>query len=324
MRWLLCPAVLLAILAGCGDTSGNGGPDAAYRDEMVDLLVSLDSYAAAHAPGFVLVAQNGQELLTGDGEPGGAVNGAYRDALDGQAREDLYFGYLADNEPTPPSEAAWMEAFLDLAESEGLEVLVTDYCWTASYVDSSYAWSEERGYISFAADSRELDGIPGYPAQPWNANGSPVGGLGDARNFLYLINDAQFSSAEEMVSALAATRYDLLIVDLFCCGEQLSAAQVSQLRAKPSGAERLVLCYMCIGEAEDYRWYWQPEWEADPPVWLGPENPDWPGNYLVAYWDAQWQAILYGDPDSYLDRIMEAGFDGAYLDKVDAFEDWED
>ena len=311
------------IILGCDDVSGHGEPNAGYRDEMVCLVQSLESYAGTHSSGFLLVAQNGSELLTVDGEPQGSVNPSYRDALDGQAQEDLYFGYLADDQPTPASETEWMEGFLDLAEGQGIEVLVVDYCSTPEYVDSSYAWSEERGYISFAAHRRELDEIPDYPAEPWNASDSAVADLSEARNFLYLINDAQFSSAGEMVAALSATDYDLLIVDLFCCGEQLSAGQVEQLGTKPSGAERLVLCYMCIGEAEDYRWYWQPEWESDPPVWLGPENPDWPGNYLVAYWEDEWHDILYGGSGSYLDRIIDSGFDGAYLDKLDAFEDWE-
>ncbi len=84
-----------------------------------------------------------------------------------------------------------------------------------------------------------------------------------------------------------------------------------------------MICYMSIGEAEDYRWYWEGSWEQDPPSWLGPENPDWPGNYLVRYWDSGWQSIIYGNDDAYLDRIMDAGFDGVYLDKIDSFESYE-
>jgi cysteinyl-tRNA synthetase len=55
---------------------------------------------------------------------------------------------------------------------------------------------------------------------------------------------------------------------------------------------------------------------------LRPENPDWPGNYAVQYWDPGWQAILYGSPNAYLDRILAAGFDGVYLDGAEKFEQW--
>ncbi len=79
-----------------------------------------------------------------------------------------------------------------------------------------------------------------------------------------------------------------------------------------------VYAYVSIGEAEDYRYYWNDEWFSHPPDWLGPENPEWPGNYAVRYWDPAWKTIVM----NYLDRIIEAGFSGVYLDRSDAFEYW--
>jgi cysteinyl-tRNA synthetase len=59
---------------------------------------------------------------------------------------------------------------------------------------------------------------------------------------------------------------------------------------------------------------------------LGPFNPDYPDNYKVKYWMPAWKKIIYGVRagvnKSYLDRIIDAGFDGVYLDIVDAFEFW--
>ena len=57
------------------------------------------------------------------------------------------------------------------------------------------------------------------------------------------------------------------------------------MQRKPDGGARIVLAYLSIGEAEDYRSYWQRDWSVSPPAWLGAENPDWPGNYAVNYWD---------------------------------------
>jgi len=76
--------------------------------------------------------------------------------------------------------------------------------------------------------------------------------------------------------------------------------------------------YISIGEAEEYRYYWDPAWGQDPPPWLGPENPDWPGNYKVRFWDPAWQAIIF----AWIDRIVNQGFGGLYLDIIDAYYFW--
>ena len=57
--------------------------------------------------------------------------------------------------------------------------------------------------------------------------------------------------------------------------------------------------------------------------WLSRENPSWPGNYKVCYWCSEWQELICGAGASYLNRILNAGFDGVYLDIVDAFEEFE-
>ena len=84
-----------------------------------------------------------------------------------------------------------------------------------------------------------------------------------------------------------------------------------------------MISYISIGEAEDYRYYWKNEWISNPPVWLAGENPDWEGNYKVRYWQKEWQNIIYGSESSYIYKIIITGFDGAYLDIIDAFEYFE-
>jgi cysteinyl-tRNA synthetase len=133
---------------------------------------------------------------------------------------------------------------------------------------------------------------------------------------------------------------DLLVIDYSKDGSDAAAlapAEVQRLATRASG-KRIVLAYLSIGEAERYRYYWQGYWRWWKPGWLGPENPQWKGNYPVRFWDAGWQRILL-DPDRtlfgalaqqvmpswkpYLDRILEAGFDGVYLDRVDVHSEWE-
>ena len=245
------------------------------------------------------------------------------DAVSGTGREDLYFGYEADDKATPEAVSAYMKNFCDAFKAAGKKVLVIDYCSTPSSVDFSYAQNYKNGYISFAADERNLTNVPAYPSALFNENGDPILSVADAKNFLYLINPERFSSKEDFIAALCTTNYDMFIIDLFCADEKLDFSDVQRLQVKPNGARRQVIAYMSIGEAETYRYYWNESWKRSKPAWLKKENPLWKGNYKVAYWHPEWQNIIFGTEDSYLQKILDAGFDGVYLDIIDAFEYFE-
>ncbi|NLI47516.1 MAG: hypothetical protein GX414_10470 [Acidobacteria bacterium] len=309
-------AVDLALIA----RKSGGGID--YRREMRWFVGAI---SRAARPGCAVIPQNGQELLTVDGTAAGAFVPAYLDAITGIGREDAYYGYDADNAATPADVTAYFEGFMDRAAAAGRTVMVIDYCSDPVKMDDSYATAAARGYISFAADHRDLDNIPAYPPAPFRVHGGDVASLADARNFLYLINPGAFGDDRAgFLATLAATDFDLVLVDLFFNdGAALTPAEVSALKTKARGGRRLVVAYLSIGEAEDYRYYWRPEWAVSPPAWLGEENPDWPGNYKVDYWHPGWQAIIRGGAGSYLQRILDAGFDGVYLDLIDAFECYE-
>lgn len=295
-----------------------------YRQEMRDFVKSISSYAKEIKPNFIVIPQNGQELLTENGKSTGDYAIDYIDAIDGIGREDLFYGYEEDNQPTPEFIREQIIPFLDVAEREGIEVLVIDYCWTQAFVNSSYNQNAKKSYISFAADHRELDNIPPYPPTPYNVNQSNISTLREAKNFLYIINPSSYTSKESFLNAIRNTDYDMLVIDLFYEDEQLTEADIASLKFKHNGGSRLVISYMSIGEAEDYRYYWKDEWNQNPPNWLVGENPDWSGNYKVKYWDKDWQNIIYGNDDSYLKKILNSGFDGVYLDIVDAFQYFED
>lgn len=118
---------------------------------------------------------------------------------------------------------------------------------------------------------------------------------------------------------------DLIIVDYSKDGSQKQALDrqtVLRMKQRADGRDRVVLAYLSIGEAEDYRYYWRDIWNLASPSWIGEENRRWPGNYHVRFWEEDWQDIIYAEPGAYLDRILDAGFDGAFLDIVDAFEYW--
>ncbi|NIA16379.1 MAG: hypothetical protein GWP08_20150 [Nitrospiraceae bacterium] len=314
--------VVVAALFGVLGVARPDGRD--YRQDMRDFVQAISAYAKAVDPDFIVIPQNGQELLTLNGESDGTPAAAYIGAIDGQGQEDLFYGYTADNVSTPGVDREYLLSFTHLAEAQGLEALVTDYCWTQAFVDDSYAQSASRGFISFAANHRGLDNIPPYPALPYGVNPGKVTALAAARNFLYLLDPGPFATRTAYLNALRATNYDAIILDLFYDDTALSPAEIEGIRAKANGGSRLAIAYMSIGEAENYRYYWQPGWEPGNPAWLAAENPDWAGNYKVQYWDEEWQALILGSATAYLDRILAAGFDGVYLDIVDAFEYFEE
>jgi cysteinyl-tRNA synthetase, unknown class len=125
-------------------------------------------------------------------------------------------------------------------------------------------------------------------------------------------------------AALARSAADMIVIDTDRGpdeGGPFTRAEIAQLRQRPGQRDRLVLAYLSIGEAEEYRTYWQASWRQTRPAWMLEENCRWPSNHLVRFWDEAWQDIIYRSPSSYLDRILAAGFDGVYLDRVDVYWD---
>lgn len=118
---------------------------------------------------------------------------------------------------------------------------------------------------------------------------------------------------------LAATHYEVLVVDT-----DVGRSDIQRLQRKPDGRRRIVLAYVNIGEAEEYRSYWNKSWSSQHgrPEWLGASNDRWKGDHRVRHWHPAWQAIVFGNPQSIFHRLVAAGFDGAYLDRVDIYQFW--
>ena len=140
------------------------------------------------------------------------------------------------------------------------------------------------------------------------------------------------------ISQLAVSSYELVIIDYSRDGSDAQAFSATEIATLKNSGKK-VLAYLSIGEAEEYRFYFKSAWtraqKRGPcgrvparraPAWLDEVNRDFCGNYKVKYWDRQWQRLVFGvrhgKRRSYLDRIIDAGFDGAYLDIVDGYEYW--
>ena len=117
---------------------------------------------------------------------------------------------------------------------------------------------------------------------------------------------------------LAASQYDLVIVDPDY-GSRGEPWTIEDLHRIAESGKKLV-AYLSVGEAEEWRDYWNSSWYENPPEWLGPENPEWPGCYRVKYWYPEWKQILKDE----VDKIAGLGFEGLLLDTVDTCEFWEE
>lgn len=225
-------------------------------------------------------------------------------------------------------------------------------------------------------------------ATPAHEAATPVVGakpLSSARSWAYQLQKA-------LPAQIAASPFDMVVIDYSRNGtneKRFTPSDLKWMKRKPNGEQRIVLAYLSVGEAEDYRFYWDEKWievaapdeppasgqsgavraagEAPPPanagqptipapagatsappapadaavppakparpdrwisasapVWLGDENEKWSGNFEVKYWEKGWQDIIFGTPNSYLEKIVAAGFDGIYLDRVDAYYEFQD
>ena len=145
-----------------------------------------------------------------------------------------------------------------------------------------------------------------------------------------LQSDKLSSSADVAAARLAASDRDVIVMDFSFDGSlanKWSPRQIQEIRSGSKSGPRKVLAYLSIGEAEDYRHYWQEDWDpehdgttdAGAPLFLLSENPHWSGNYKVRFWHPEWQSLVL----KYLDIIQNQGFDGIYLDIVDGFEFFE-
>lgn len=323
-RFYLPYLLTLSLISAClSDNLDKESADTEYRQEMRLFVQNISAYAKSINPNFLVIPQNGQELVTDTGEPDGIPNLDYLEAIDAVGREDLFYGYKGDNRPTPDRETQYMLSLCMICEQNGVEVLTTDYCSSKSKMLKSYQLNEQQGFISFAADHRNLDNIPSYPNSAYNENANDIDNIAQAKNFLYLLNFEEFDTKQALISSVSDTNYDVIIMDLFFNNDSFTDEEIERLKTKKNGAKRLVVAYMSIGEAEDYRYYWQSHWRVGEPSWLKAENPDWKGNYKVEYWQADWQNIIYGTDNSYLKKVLDASFDGIYLDIIDAFDYFE-
>jgi len=298
-----------------GDSEGEGEEEEAGSRavRMQNFIKNLSAYARGLKPGFIVVPQNGVEVAFHNGNASEGLSDAFMRAIDGFGVEALFYnGRLSierdvlsmlrtlKNSPTSPT------------------IVVADYVSNNANLADSRQRSKNEGFLASprSAENDNYQLIPAIDSQTENANDILV--LSDAKNWLYLIG-ADYSSKQAMLNAIGATNYDVVLMDLFFWEEALTPADLQRLKRKANGGQRLVISYVSIGSAETYRYYWQPGWRLGNPIWLVENYAGYPDEFRIQYWHSEWQAIIFGNDNSYMKKIVDAGFDGAFLDNVDTY-----
>ncbi len=153
-------------------------------------------------------------------------------------------------------------------------------------------------------------------------------------NFSQSLNNVKFwayqiqaQDESNNIRKLADSKYELLIIDntRTVIGKEAyyNATDITKLKNSKgwNGKNKIVVSYVDIGEAEEHRYYWKEDWRVGNPDWIVANDPDgWKGNYPVKYWRKEWKDLMFGTDSSIIDMILADGYDGIYLDWVEAFE----
>lgn len=296
-----------------------------YKRDLKFLVENLSDYARIYNKRFLLIPNNALPLISRDGTLTGGPDMDYTASITG-VHVDGY-NYLASKPDEPVSDAtkngidSWLKIYKDLANP----IFITDYATDQTKITEAYNGNKQKGYTSYVANSANANTIPNFPDPVNNSNSDSIFSGLLCKNFLYMPNMGSYASKSDFTAAIRSKNYDLLVIDLFFNNTSAwTKTELDSLKMKPGGQRRLVISYLSVGQAQDNRFYWEKRFADNPPLWLSEADKTNKGYYNVVYWDPDWQNFLYGNDDSYVRKILKAGFDGVFLDRMQpAYEYWE-
>lgn len=258
-----------------------------YDKLIVNTLAMMRTNVIKKNPNFLMIINGGYNLYLPKAR---TKNGIFK-VIDGVIIEDAF----------THSDKCTMQKSLGEAIKKHKKAFSIEY----------KSFKGNKNVVSYKA-KHNLDNIPKFKTKKYNVNN-----ISDVKNFMAILDTHKYKSKKKLINALKRTDYDLIFIDLFDeSGHMFTKADIKALKVKHNGGKRIVCSYISVGEAENYRYYWKKKWNKQRPKWIVKENKEWKGNYKVKYWDSHWQHILNG----YMNKIVNVGFDGAYLDVIDAYE----
>lgn len=306
MKHLILISILTTTLFSCSKEKRS---DKA-AEKMQDFVINISNYARGYDSDFIIIPQNGIELAFNNIDQNDGQNSTYMSGINGFGVEELFYNgtYSLDNER--------LSMLQQLKASK--KIMVAEYVTDNNNISDALNKNYNEGFICFPRTSSNYH-YSQIPDSVTHSNTADITNLSSAQNHLYLISTDNYSSKQDMINAISATNYDVVLIDLFFNGTEFTASEVNQLKTKANGGQRLVISYINIGSAEKFRYYWKKGWGLHHPLWLKRKYDGYEDEFWVKFWKKDWQDIIYGNDNSYTKKILNAGFDGAYLDNVEAY-----
>ena len=278
--------------------------------KMQDFVIDISKYSKGIDSNFIIIPQNGPELAFEKLNTSGKFRTAYMDAINGIAVEDLFYN-------GKPKIDNYRLQMLRKLQTEK-QVMVSDFITKDEAVETVKTQSSKEKFLLYPRLSNN-EHYREIPEVVPNENSNDILKLSDAKNYLYLINPANIRTKRAYLKAIAETNFDMITIDMFFNDQPLTAKDVEQLKTKANGGKRLIISYINIGAAENWRYYWNRSWKLNDPIWLKKKYVGYEDEFYVQFWHEDWKKIIYGNNDSYIKKILDAGFDGAFLDNVEAY-----
>ncbi|HEX9979018.1 MAG TPA: endo alpha-1,4 polygalactosaminidase [Flavobacterium sp.] len=307
--------IACTLLLACSKETKPGGRLAMKQvnsaEKMQEFITDISQYCRKSSAGFIIIPQNASELAFTDGNPELTINAEYMNAIDAFGIEGLFY----NGEYTPDTTRLHILRKLQPAK----KILVSEYISTDRHAPDVVEKNKKEGFVAFIRTKKNYN-YEYIPKSIRNENAEDVKSMADVQNYLYLINASQYQTKADFIKTISKTNHDLLIIDLFFNNEPWTTSEIKKMKIKANGGERLVICYMNIGSAENWRYYWKKGWKLGSPTFLGKRYEGYQNEFWVRFWEPQWQEIIFGNEQSYAKKIINAGFDGAYLDNVEAYQ----
>jgi len=262
----------------------------------------------------IIITQNGNELYFKNGK----IDNKFFALTNGTTQESLYYGdILRFNVPTAKGLKNELLELTIPIRKKGKPVFTINYGKGQKKREFLKKEDLKTKFVSELLPSFNADKL--YETIE-DYNDEDINSLSEVKNFLCLLNPENFSDIDEYYQALRNTNYDLLLIEISYNNVFFTKEQIEELKIKDNGGKRIVIAYLSIGEAEDYRYYWKKKWNKKKPKWIIKENENWEGNYIVKYWSPEWKNII----KEYQKKLDEIGVDGYLLDTVDTYQYFEE
>ncbi len=297
------------------DLARSEGRDAV--EEMITFIQEMRDFATERDPDFIIIQQNAASIIDGHPELVQVIDAIAQEAIwfDG----DADFGWSdprgCDKETDADTTDGYLE-FLKMYKEANLPVFNCEYACKSA--EAAYSRALGEGLIPYVS-RRSLSELTETPP-PLLQNQIPL-----AKNIIDW--GYQLQGYKSGLRSLRDSAFDVIVMDYSASGgddEEFKKEDINSVKFEGACDRKVALAYMSIGEAEEFRFYFD---DLPEDLLFEDPNPQFLDNIKVRFWDERWQNIIFGNQEdgpekSYLDRIIDAEFDGIYLDIIDAFEFW--